>query len=121
MGCPVNLRSKTTMSRNSPLPAPRDSAPPSYTSKEGWSMVKSYFSGKYRHSEHQLESFDTFVFSKIPMTIRDAAPFIPAYPCTIGTEAIRLMPVQHAARLSMFTNELPPGFSLLPKVCSYPS
>jgi DNA-directed RNA polymerase II subunit RPB2 len=45
-------------------------------SKEGWRMVESYFSQKYRLSEHQLESFDTFVFSKIPLTIRDANPFI---------------------------------------------
>ena len=46
-------------------------------SREGWRMVESYFaSSKYRLSEHQLASFDTFVFSKIPLTIRDSNPFI---------------------------------------------
>ena len=46
-------------------------------SKEGWRMVESYFaSSKYRLSEHQLESFDTFVYSKIPRTVRENNPFI---------------------------------------------
>lgn len=42
----------------------------------GWRIVEAYFQKKYRVSEHQLESFNTFVYSKIPRTIRDNNPFI---------------------------------------------
>lgn len=46
-------------------------------SKEGWTIVESYFkSSKYRLTEHQLESFDTFVYKKIPMTVMEHNPFV---------------------------------------------
>lgn len=46
-------------------------------SQKGWNIVESYFkSSKYRLTEHQIDSFDTFVYTNIPKIIGENNPFI---------------------------------------------
>lgn len=46
-------------------------------SGKGWNIVESYFkSSKYRLTEHQLDSFNTFVYTNIPKIVGENNPFI---------------------------------------------